>query len=213
MENSDQLYTIADIAREFSLPESTCRYYCKRFAPYIPSVGEGRRRRFRKETMSVIETIVEEMKKSRTCTAVEDLLAARFPRTTVVVRSTAKNELLEKKAELDSVQTNALDQETSARPFAEQSFPPLALEYMERQTVALEGIAKILSVLASNVCSLALPARDDNTVSDLQKEMRNLRLLLDENEKNQQSDLEQIRTWMGRLIRRVSSRTTSTAAM
>ena len=48
---TEALLSIADISRHFSLPESTTRYYCKRFAAYIPSVGEGRRRRYRSETL------------------------------------------------------------------------------------------------------------------------------------------------------------------
>ena len=55
------LLSIADISRHFSLPESTTRYYCKRFAAYIPSVGEGRRRRYRHETLTVIAAILEQM--------------------------------------------------------------------------------------------------------------------------------------------------------
>lgn len=39
---NEALLSIADISRHFSLPESTTRYYCKRFAAFIPSVGEGR---------------------------------------------------------------------------------------------------------------------------------------------------------------------------
>ena len=58
------LLSIADISRHFSLPESTTRYYCKRFAAYIPSVGEGRRRRYRHETLTVIAAILEQMQKS-----------------------------------------------------------------------------------------------------------------------------------------------------
>lgn len=76
---NEALLSIADISRHFSLPESTTRYYCKRFAAFIPSVGEGRRRRYRQETLDVIAAILEQMQKSRTAAAVEDVLQARFP--------------------------------------------------------------------------------------------------------------------------------------
>ena len=55
---TEGLLSIADISRHFSLPESTTRYYCKRFAAFIPSVGEGRRRRYRPETLEVIAAIL-----------------------------------------------------------------------------------------------------------------------------------------------------------
>ena len=82
---AESLLSIADISRHFSLPESTTRYYCKRFAQFIPSVGDGRRRRYRRETLDVISAILEQMQKSRTAAAVEDALNARFPRSAVAV--------------------------------------------------------------------------------------------------------------------------------
>ena len=82
----ETLLSIADIARHFDLPESTARYYCKRFAEHIPSVGEGRRRRYRPETLEVIALVLEEMQKSRTAASVEELLATQFPRN-VEIRS------------------------------------------------------------------------------------------------------------------------------
>ena len=75
---TEGLLSIADISRHFSLPESTTRYYCKRFSGFIPSVGEGRRRRYRPETLDVIAVILDQMQKSRTAAAVEDALHARF---------------------------------------------------------------------------------------------------------------------------------------
>ena len=82
---AESLLSIADISRHFSLPESTTRYYCKRFAHFIPSVGDGRRRRYRRETLDVIAAVLEQMQKSRTAVAVEDALNARFPRNAVAV--------------------------------------------------------------------------------------------------------------------------------
>ena len=87
--SAEGLLSIADISRHFSLPESTTRYYCKRFAAFIPSVGEGRRRRYRPETLDVILTILEEMQKSRTASAVEDTLLALFPRNALAVSGPA----------------------------------------------------------------------------------------------------------------------------
>ena len=82
---TEGLLSIADISRHFSLPESTTRYYCKRFAAFIPSVGEGRRRRYRPETLEVIAAILEQMQKSRTAASVENALLVRFPRNALAV--------------------------------------------------------------------------------------------------------------------------------
>ena len=36
-----KLLTIAEIAKQFQLPESTARFYCKRFMDFMPHVGHG----------------------------------------------------------------------------------------------------------------------------------------------------------------------------
>ncbi|MCR4666287.1 MAG: MerR family transcriptional regulator [Desulfovibrio sp.] len=184
--NDDQLYSIADIARYFSLPESTCRYYCKRFSPYIPTVGEGRRRRYRKTTLDVIQAILEEMKKSRTANAVEDALAIRFPRNALMVQQ----------------HTLVTEQKTNLPSEDKSMIPPVMLTFMERQTVALEGIATMLNLLMSHLTShTALPEVQNSSIDDLKKEVSRLAILLDASEKNQQADLEQLRTWMARFLK------------
>lgn len=180
----DSLLSIADISRRFSLPESTTRYYCKRFAAFIPSVGEGRRRRYRKETLEVIAAILEEMQKSRTAAAVETALETRFPRNAL-----------------------ALSNEHACRPVAATGGESLlsagALHLLERQTHALELIAELMRLFLERV-----PPQEGDTASDLGRQqerlradLETLRLLLQTSEKTQQEDLEQLRTWMQRLVR------------
>jgi DNA-binding transcriptional MerR regulator len=173
------LLSIADISRHFSLPESTARYYCKRFAQYIPSVGDGRRRRYRRETLDVIEAILEQMQKSRTAIAVEDALEARFPRNALAVH------------EASSLQDQG--QTVSAH------FPAAALQMLERQTVALEGISHLMQVLVERLPLAAERAAAGQT-STLREEVETLRMLLNASEKTQQADLEQLRRWMTRAI-------------
>lgn len=179
---SESLLSIADISRHFSLPESTTRYYCKRFAAFIPSVGEGRRRRYRPETLDVIAAILEQMQKSRTAAAVEDALVARFPSNVVALAANAP---------LQAMQSPAQD-----------FFPSAALQLMERQATALEGIAQLLHAVVER-----LPAQPDQGSAasgqnaDLRQELDTLRMLLHSSEKTQQADLEQLRQWMGRVIR------------
>lgn len=183
----DSLLSIADISRHFSLPESTTRYYCKRFSAFIPSVGEGRRRRYRGETLEIIAAILEEMQKSRTAAAVETALEARFPRNAL-----------------------ALSNEGACQPVATASGESLlsasALHLLERQTHALELIAELMRLFLERVP----PQRD--TASDLGRQqerlradLETLRLLLQTSEKTQQEDLEQLRTWMQRLVRQRAS--------
>ena len=180
---SESLLSIADISRHFALPESTTRYYCKRFSAFIPSVGEGRRRRYRPETLEVIAAILEQMQKSRTAAAVEDALLARFPRNALALADTSPLQL-------------------ASLP-AQDFFPTAALQLIERQTPALEGIAQLLHAVVER-----LPAQSGQAISDtaeqnaaLRQELDTLRLLLNASEKTQQADLEQLRQWMGRVIR------------
>lgn len=178
----DSLLSIADISRHFSLPESTTRYYCKRFSAFIPSVGEGRRRRYRGETLEVIAAILEEMQRSRTAAAVETALESRFPRNAL-----------------------ALSNEHACRPAAaagENLLSAGALHLLERQTHALELIAELMRLFLER-----MPPQGD-TASDLGRrqerlrtDLETLRLLLQTSEKTQQEDLEQLRTWMQRLVR------------
>ncbi len=178
---TNNLLSIADISRHFSLPESTTRYYCKRFADFIPSVGEGRRRRYRHETLDVISTILDEMQKSRTAAAVEEVLHVRFPQNTVAIPHSSP-----------AVTTNL--------PQATTSFiPASALQLIERQTIALESIAQILHTMILR-SSNAEPI-GDSSVSHLRKDIDTLRILLDSSEKTQQADLEQLRSWMTKIIR------------
>lgn len=184
----DGLLSIADISRHFSLPESTTRYYCKRFALYIPSVGEGRRKRYRHETLEVISTILEQMQKSRTASAVEEALQARFPSNAVALSETPLVE--------------------AAPPDAAGQFLPVAaLHFMERQTQAMESIAQAMTLLADRLqlAEPPSPAPQPNMHNDQQeirKELDTLKLLLNSAEKTQQADLEQLRQWMTRLVQR-----------
>ena len=181
----ESLLSIADISRHFSLPESTTRYYCKRFAPFIPSVGDGRRRRYRRETLDVIAAILEQMQKSRTAAAVEDALLARFPRNALTFADHQP---------LQAVQAPTQD-----------FFPSAALQLMERQTTALEGIAQLLHLVVERLPAGAAQPAVETQHADLRQDIDTLRLLLQSSEKTQQADLEQLRQWMGRMIRSKST--------
>lgn len=197
----DDLLTIADIARHFGLPESTARYYCKRFAPFMPSVGEGRRRRFRPEALAVVEAVLDAMQTARNATAVEARLTGRFARNAAVVPS-PPHDFSAPAVHAPSAPALPAQAVPTARPH--EGLPPVALALMEQQGRTLEGIASALNTLAArqdDLARLVAHARAaEEEVATLRREVSNLRLLLDASEKTQQQDLEQLRTWLGRII-------------
>lgn len=198
------LLSIADIARHFDLPESTARYYCKRFAEHIPSVGEGRRRRYRPETLEVIALVLEEMQKSRTAASVEELLATQFPRN-VEIRPLSILPPAQEKNDLQIVTASPVAPATpqEALPLPDS---PAVLQLLERQTSALEGMLHVLRLLVERMPPFTGdPATETAAATELRKEVQTLRTLLEACEKNHQSDLEQIRKWVGKLIQRQPS--------
>lgn len=54
-----ELYTIARIAKILKIPESTARYWRDKYEEFIPTVGSGRKRRYKKEALEVLRTIAE----------------------------------------------------------------------------------------------------------------------------------------------------------
>lgn len=205
-QQESSLLSIADIARHFDLPESTARYYCKRFAEHIPSVGEGRRRRYRPETLDVIALVLEEMQKSRTAASVEELLAAQFPRNAEIRPLSVLLPSAPEEQSLRAAAPAAIAGSIAPAPLPHGDSPAV-LQLLERQTTALEGMLQVLRLLVER---MPLPAegtggRQANAAPEIIKEVRTLRTLLEACEKNHQSDLEQIRKWVGKLIQRQPS--------
>lgn len=203
--DAEQLLTLTQIARHFSLPESTARYYCKRFAPFMPSTGEGRRRRYRQEALAVVAAIIEHMRTERTASGVEEALTRQFPRQ------------MDALVPLDRVDGNGNALATGALPpvgltgqtMAADFVPVMAMKLLEQQTKAMEGIAASLELLTQRQDDLRELSEQARQVSDenkrLRQELENLRLLQHSSEKMQQEDLEQIRTWVARMARRSES--------
>ena len=52
-----KLYSIAAIAKLLDLPESTLHYWKNRFDQLLPSVGQGRHRRFRADAVDIFRAI------------------------------------------------------------------------------------------------------------------------------------------------------------
>lgn len=60
-----QLLTMAQIAKQLNLTESTARFYRDRFEDFIPSVGEGRKKQYKLETVEVLRFITKGYNRNR----------------------------------------------------------------------------------------------------------------------------------------------------
>jgi DNA-binding transcriptional MerR regulator len=83
------LLTIAEIAKELNMPESTVRYYRDRFINYIPFTGKGRGRRYRRETIDILRFIAEGFNRSLNAAEIEEGLSLMFARNVEVENETA----------------------------------------------------------------------------------------------------------------------------
>jgi len=66
---------MAHIAKQLNLAESTARFYRDRFENFIPSVGEGRKKRYKPETVEVLRFIAEGFNRNLTAMVIEDGLS------------------------------------------------------------------------------------------------------------------------------------------
>lgn len=74
-----KVLSVAEIARELELPESTVHYWKNRFAQHLPSVGKGRQKRFKPEAVEVFATISRLLKEGHTARDVMDQLSQDYP--------------------------------------------------------------------------------------------------------------------------------------
>ncbi len=188
------LLTLADISRHFNLPESTTRYYCKRFAAYLPIHGEGRRRRYGEGSLDVVAAILKHMKSGKNANAVEKELAQNYARTTDVY--------------VPAVQNNPIAQTSeTANPLDAN----IALKLLEQQSTAMQSIAQSLSILANqqeyinDLTTAAKEATEENT--QLRNEVMRLKTVISSAEAVHQDDLNQVRTWMSRLAKSHNEKT------
>nr|WP_142352291.1 MerR family transcriptional regulator [Bacillus pumilus] len=80
---------MTQIAKQLSLAESTARFYRDRFENYIPSVGEGRKKRYKPETIEVLRFIAEGFNRNLTATDIEEGLSRMIARNTEFEEVTA----------------------------------------------------------------------------------------------------------------------------
>ncbi len=74
-------YSIANMAQELNLPESTVRYYRDRFKNYVPAVKKGGRKVYEDQALEALRIIAEGLRKGETAATVEDRLSLNFSQT------------------------------------------------------------------------------------------------------------------------------------
>jgi len=74
-----KVLSVAEIARELDLPESTVHYWKNRFAQHLPSVGRGRQKRFKPEAVEIFANISRLLKEGHTARDVMDRLSRDYP--------------------------------------------------------------------------------------------------------------------------------------
>jgi|WetSurSiteA1Bulk_404760.scaffolds.fasta_scaffold106529_1 hypothetical protein len=75
---SDLLSVLA-IAKRLNIPESTARYYCRQYADFLPSVGDGRGKRYREGALEILQIVVDMAKDNRSSTDIASHLRQQFP--------------------------------------------------------------------------------------------------------------------------------------
>jgi DNA-binding transcriptional MerR regulator len=73
------LLSVLTIAKRLNIPESTCRYYCRQYADFLPSVGDGRGKRYKEGAIEVLQIIVDMAKDNRSSTDIASHLRQQFP--------------------------------------------------------------------------------------------------------------------------------------
>ena len=205
-DGAHSLYTKAGLAQYFQVPESTIRYYCSRFAPFLPGKGEGRRRRYEASCLEVLAFIREAMPRARTSRAMERLLEERFPRHETRTAAEHEEYSLSARFERCDMPENFPIPATSPQN-GDKDAAGRVLHMLEQQSEALDRIASALGLLAGREQEAAVlreqAGRTEKELENMRRELQALRALVISAEKTQQDDLEQLRTWLGRLAKEI----------
>ncbi|MDQ1276913.1 MAG: hypothetical protein QG641_3019 [Candidatus Poribacteria bacterium] len=73
------LLSVLAIAKRLNIPESTCRYYCRQYDDFLPSVGEGRGKRYKEGALEIIQIVVDMAKDNRSSIDIASHLRQQFP--------------------------------------------------------------------------------------------------------------------------------------
>ena len=145
-----ELLSIKDISQEIGIPQSTLRYYRDLFMDFLPATGEGKKKRFYPEAVTVFQAIAKGMHQNKNADDIAKDLNNRFARF-IDVSTEPQN----------SSATYPQDEENSQS----QALSPLA---------QLDGPA-IMAVIASQNQALQQIAATINIVNGQQEELQNLK--------------------------------------
>lgn len=232
--NIAAFYSKAELARHFNVPESTIRFYCTRFADFLPCTGEGRKRRYAFACLEILAFIRKQLPVLRTSEAVERALAEHFPRTLLSSAIHAVQPAKPSEQGQSRIQTmtensynwginsiherffqlmppeNLPAEHQGTAPSMHSSSPAedndLRNSLMERIGEALECLNR-----ENREKTGKLEARADETdreLNALREEVQNMRLLLTTAEKTQQADIEQLRSLLLRVARTLTEKNT-----
>ena len=73
------LLSVLAIAKRLNIPESTARYYCRQYADFLPTVGDGRGKRYREGALEILQIVVDMAKDNRSSTDIASHLRQQFP--------------------------------------------------------------------------------------------------------------------------------------
>lgn len=189
---SDSTYlSMTELARRLDLPESTMRYYCKRFAKFLPYKGEGRRRRYAPECEKTLVFIANAMHRNKNATAVELMLqSGQFTPGLAVQQFAAP-----------VAQAAAAPQEAGLGAESAR----LLISIMERQADALGKISERLAAFVERLeAAPPAPAAAQVEGGNFGEELLSLKQQMFTAEKMHQEDLEQLRKWLGRISEAVA---------
>ena len=74
----DKLYSIAEISRLTGVPPSTIAYYRDKYQQYFPTIGKGKKRRYKEPVVEVVRLIADLSKNSRPQEEIESSLRSNF---------------------------------------------------------------------------------------------------------------------------------------
>ncbi|WP_027177707.1 MerR family transcriptional regulator [Maridesulfovibrio bastinii] len=87
-----KLLSIAEIARELEVPESTLHYWKNRFSQYLPSMGKKRQKRFKPEAIEIFKIISKRLKQGHTAEDVMSELSRMFPVNVSIMESESSSD-------------------------------------------------------------------------------------------------------------------------
>lgn len=216
MPQEQKLYTIAEFARRFKIPESTARFYCKRFVDFLPHAGSGKRKRYLPEALERFKLITTSMRKQKNADAVEALLVGSYgnPGTAVEYGPGERNAGAQDALQGAAAGTEFMSSQglcgpaMPSAPFAQNGTAGAAAEVLEKQVAALEKLSDSLEKIASDGNSVTTLTRDlaevKAEVAAVKAEVLAIRDQMAEAEQLHQHDLEQLRKWLHHLAREQS---------